>query len=85
MKKSLILGIFAAVLLAIMPSIVLAEGGEGQCPDNLVYNPPPYIGNLTFDYYPTTGCAYITGGLELAGNNPNEIRPKLIEVSYRYS
>jgi hypothetical protein len=74
-KKTLLFGIFVGLVFVIAPSIILAEGGEGQCPSNLVQNPPHYSGNVTVNYVenasqecPYPGCAYLSGILESAGN-----------------
>ena len=74
-KKLFFLIIFVSCLLALAPSVVLADGGGNPQPPagNYKYAPPPYKGNVTVVYAQTclngyTGCALLTGTLMKAGN-----------------
>ena len=75
--KRVFLIIFAACLLAMAPSVILADGGGNPptVPEGYKYDPPPYLGTVSLEWVPscTFGdqtfdkCVFVYGRLEPAG------------------
>jgi len=78
------MAILMTMILALTPSIILAEGGGPEPPSGWEYKyaPPPYMGNVTLVFEPryttpkgTVGCAYM---------HPTAIDNRLYQAGHPY-
>jgi hypothetical protein len=72
--------VFTTCLLAISPSVVLADGGGNPSPPagEYKYVPPPYVGNVSVEFSETclgslNGCALLFGTLKRVGRDPADL------------